>query len=213
VDRTGEVVLARGMNDSQFAQNPIVTLQHAYFMPPVGRSLWRKRVKDGPLAGIKAKTRYPEKPESWTDPWPPDKILALVQAGLLQGKSIGFLPTKVHQADPKEAKKGGYPEGTLVIEEWLLLEYACCFLPMNQDALVEQVSKGLDVPADILQLLGVEVTAPVPPAPVTPPVSPLTFTPLSECEKAVELALASLDVEALVQRAIEEGFARACGVV
>jgi hypothetical protein len=29
VDRAGEVVVARGMNDSQFAQNPLVTLGHA----------------------------------------------------------------------------------------------------------------------------------------------------------------------------------------
>ena len=38
VDRTGEVVLARGMDDAQFQGNPLVTLGHAYWMPPVGRS-------------------------------------------------------------------------------------------------------------------------------------------------------------------------------
>jgi len=32
------------MDDSQFALNPIVTLNHDYSMPPVGRSLWRKFV-------------------------------------------------------------------------------------------------------------------------------------------------------------------------
>src|SRR5215471_5044267 len=36
-DRQGEVVLAKGMNDSQFQGNPIVTLGHAYALPPVGR--------------------------------------------------------------------------------------------------------------------------------------------------------------------------------
>lgn len=55
VDRTQEVVLAKGMNDSLFAANPLVTLQHAYPMPAVGRFLWRKRVRDGDLVGIKAK--------------------------------------------------------------------------------------------------------------------------------------------------------------
>ena len=35
VDRMQEVV-ARGMNDSQFTANPLVTLQHAYSLPPVG---------------------------------------------------------------------------------------------------------------------------------------------------------------------------------
>jgi hypothetical protein len=35
------------MNDSQFALNPIVTLNHNYGAPPIGRSLWRKFVKNG----------------------------------------------------------------------------------------------------------------------------------------------------------------------
>ena len=94
VDRMQEVVVARGMNDSQFQANPLVTLQHAYNLPPVGKSLWRKRVKDGDSVGIKAKTQYPVRPDSWpeADPWPQDRVLSLVQAGLLNGKSIGFLP-------------------------------------------------------------------------------------------------------------------------
>src|SRR6516165_12305821 len=46
-DRANEVVLARGMDDSQFKLNPIVTLQHVYTLPPVGKSLWRKVVKGG----------------------------------------------------------------------------------------------------------------------------------------------------------------------
>ena len=110
VDRMQEVVIARGMNDSQFAANPLVTLQHANNMPPVGKSLWRKRVKDGDLIGIKPKTQYPAKPDAWVegDPWPQDKVLALVQAGLLNGKSIGLLPLKVHLADAKSSEKYGW---------------------------------------------------------------------------------------------------------
>src|SRR4051812_28215978 len=45
VDRTREVVLAGGMDDGQFQGNPLVTLGHAYWLPPVGRSLWRRRVR------------------------------------------------------------------------------------------------------------------------------------------------------------------------
>lgn len=60
LDRDGEVVIAKGMNDSRFQQNPVVTMQHCYRLPPVGRSLWRKFVKDGDTRGIKAKTKYPE---------------------------------------------------------------------------------------------------------------------------------------------------------
>src|SRR5436305_1904024 len=54
VDRVNEVVIARGMDDSQFQMNPLVTLGHAYHLPPVGRSLCRRRVEDGGLVGIKA---------------------------------------------------------------------------------------------------------------------------------------------------------------
>src|SRR4051812_25667416 len=51
VDRVGEVVISRGMNDAQFQGNPLVTLNHQYHLPPIGKSLWRKRVKDGDTVG------------------------------------------------------------------------------------------------------------------------------------------------------------------
>ena len=160
VDRAADVVLSKGMNDSQFAANPLVTLAHAYWCPPVGRSLWRKRIKDGTIVGIKAKTVYPPRPPNWssdpTETWTPDRVLALVQSGMLNGKSIGFLPLKAYRADAKTAQKNNWPEGVRVIEEWLLVEYACCFLPVNQDALVEAVSKGAAIPADMLQALGID---------------------------------------------------------
>ena len=84
------------MNDSQFALNPIVTVNHDYTKPPIGRSLWRKFVKDGDTRGIKAKTVYPPMAASWParECWEPDKVLAQIQAGLLNAKSIGWLPGK-----------------------------------------------------------------------------------------------------------------------
>jgi hypothetical protein len=186
VDRCGEVVIAKGMNDGQFQSNPLVTLGHAYDLPPVGRSLWRKRVKDGggehALVGVKAKTRYPERPDSWpaSDSWPPDRVFSLVQAGLLHGKSIGFLPTQAHFADAQEAEARGWPAGTLVFDEWLLLEYAVCSLPANQDALVEQVSKGsLDAPPAVA-----------------------SFTALSEVERAVEVRLQQIDFARLAEQRV-----------
>jgi hypothetical protein len=208
VDRMGEVVVATGMNDGQFQQNPLVTLGHAYWMPPVGKSLWRKRVKDGDLVGVKAKTLYPPRPEAWPagDEWPPDKVLALVQAGLLQGKSIGFLPTRVHVPDTKEATQRGWTDRVgLVIDEWLLLEYACVFLPANQDALVEAVSKGaVALDAELVRALGLDAglfAAPgrplVPRAAVEPPIP---FTPLAEMERAATRAVEAVDWPAFAAR-------------
>jgi len=70
VDWDKEVVLSKGMDDSHFKLNPIVTLQHCYYMPPVGKSVWRKKGTVGNRRGIKAKTQYPKKP----DDWPPDVV-------------------------------------------------------------------------------------------------------------------------------------------
>jgi hypothetical protein len=207
VDRTGEVVVARGMDDGQFQGNPLVTLGHAYWLPPVGRSLWRKRTRDGNLVGVKAKTQYPPRPEAWPagDPWPPDKVLALVQAGLLQGKSIGFLPTKVHIPDEKEVRRNGWGEQvSLVIDEWLLLEYACVFLPANQDALVEAVSKGsVDVPSELLDALGLNA--------LQAPSRTIVFTPWEEVECAVARRVEAIDFLTLAQQALQCGLDKARG--
>ena len=69
------------MNDSQFAANPLVTLRRPCTLPPVGRSLWRKCVKDGNRVGIKAKNEYPAKPDSWAEADGPRKCLAVRQRG------------------------------------------------------------------------------------------------------------------------------------
>lgn len=219
VDRYGEVVVSKGMNNSQFQGNPLVTLGHAYYLPPVGKSLWQKRIKDGDLVGIKAKTRYPERPEAWpeADSWPPDKVFTLVQAGLMNGKSIGFLPTKAHFAEQKEAIKNGWPEGTLIFDEWLLLEYACCFLPANQDSLVEAVSKGLELPGDLIQAMGLEgVQLRKEPTPVqqSPPGSPLFgYTALSEVERAVQEIVKGVDLAKICEEKVKEVYDRVRGRV
>jgi hypothetical protein len=201
-DRGREVVVARGMNDSQFQANPIVTLGHAYYLPPVGKSLWRRRVKDGERVGIKAKTVYPPRPDSWpaADAWPSDQVFALIQAGLLQGKSIGFLPVKVHVPDDKEARKNNWGDKVdLVIDEWLLLEYACVFLPANQDALVESVGKGLALTDDVLRALGLDRQRLIP------------FTPLEEIESAVLDRIAAIDFPSLIEKTIKETWYKATG--
>src|SRR5262245_41793683 len=144
-DRDNEVVLSRGMNDSHYALNPLVTLQHATWRPPVGRCQWRKRVRDGAMRGIKAKTVYPPRPATWPEgqDWEPDLAFGLVQAELLRGKSIGFLPLVMREPTAKELEQPGWARVQRVIQEWLLLEYACVFLPCQQHAVVEAVSKGL----------------------------------------------------------------------
>jgi hypothetical protein len=132
-------------------------------------------------------------------------VLALVQAGLLQGKSIGFLPTKVHIPDEKEVRRNGWGEQvSLVIDEWLLLEYACVFLPANQDALVEAVSKGsVEVPSELLDALGLNA--------LQAPSRTIVFTPWEEVERAITRRIGSIDFLTLTQQALQRGLDRARG--
>ena len=213
VDRVSEVVIAKGMNDSQFAGNPIVTLNHCYWNPPVGRSLWRKYVKDGQTVGVKSKTKYPEMPEGWPagEVWPPDKIFAYVQAGLMAAKSIGFLPLQVHFPDAKEAAKNGWPADVLVIDQWLLLEYAVCALPMNPEALTEQVSKSGPIPQWIAAAAGWDGAALPPAVPPLPPAIP--YTTWETVDKILKDRMAAINWGEMAEKAVADALDRARGRV
>jgi hypothetical protein len=241
-DRTREVVRARGMNDSQFKLNPLVTLQHAYSLPPIGRSLWRKVVRDGTMQGVKAKTQYPAKPDGWEGTWPADVAFRLVQADLLRGKSIGFLPTKVHCPGDTERQTNGWKDVDLVIDEWILLEYACTFLPAQQNAIVEAVSKSaIELPEEFIKAMDLDAfgmsartfaagrKGPVaygdtPPADKdtasdavvkgTGPLQNVTrFVPLDEIEKALLKHIYNLDLPALANRIAQQVVDKARGRV
>lgn len=199
-DRMGDVVLAAGMDDSLFQLNPIVTLNHVYTQPPVGRSLWRRKVRDGSWTGIKAKTHYPPRPEKWTDPdWLPDSAFELVKTDLLRGKSIGFFPVKVRTPTAQEiAERPAWRQVRYIIEEWILAEYACCYLPVQPHAVVEQVSKALAVlPKEVAAALG------------TPPARTVGVTGFDEIEKAVRRHLGVMDL----QRCLRDAWEKATGRV
>jgi hypothetical protein len=203
-DRMRDVVLARGMNDEHFKLNPLVTLQHAYWLPPVGRSLWRRRVKDGERMGVKAKTLYPSRPESWPQgaPWPPDTVFPLVQAGLLCGKSIGFLPTRVRTPTDEEIRRR--PELVQVkrvVEEWVLLGRQVDAGVLQQHAVVEAVSKGLSLPEDYRRAMN------LPQLPV------VAFTPLDQIERYIRRRLEQIDFERLARNAVSDALDRARGRV
>ena len=143
---------------------------------------------------------------TWNQDWLPDVAFALAQQGLMNGKSIGFLPVKLHvpAADRRQYHWGTTVE--VVIDEWLLLEYACVFLPAQQHALVEQVSKGL-LFASAAKALGVEL----PPPPAEPDAIP--FVRLSAYEQALATAVARLDPLPLAEKLAAEAVARKMGRV
>jgi hypothetical protein len=194
-DRYDHVVFAKGMNDSQYAMNPIVTLNHDYQNAPIGRSLWRKYFKDDDTRGIKAKTIYPPMPAGWPpgETYMPDKVFALIQAGLLNAKSIGWVPTKVHYADSKEVVKNDWPTQTLVVEEWLLIEYAVGSIGVNPETVTETVTKT-PKPEEATTT----VAEPQPPAPQLVP-----FITLDELNKALNKRLAGMELHKIVADVID----------
>ena len=194
-DRQGDIVLSSGMDDSHFRLNPLVTMNHAYYLPPVGKSLWRQRVIEGELRGIKAKTHYHPRPDTWpTDSdWPPDIAFSLVQSGLLRGKSVGFLPTKVRRPTAEEIDRNPeYDRVRFIIEKWILLEYACVYLPAQQNAVVERVSKRL--PDTFRKALGWE------------PMPAIAFTSLVEIEKAIGRRIDQLNIPQQIEQAMQIGW-------
>jgi hypothetical protein len=128
----------------------------------------------------------------------------------MTGKSIGFLTPKARPVIDADLQKNPEWKGTArVVEEWRLLEYCCCWLPVNPACVVEAVSKALISEAD-LKSFGIDV--PRPPAP--PPLPDRTsFTPLCEVEKAIQCALARLDLDAITRRAVADAADRARGRV
>lgn len=212
-DRTNEVVIAAGMDDSHFKLNPIVTMNHNYVAPPVGKSLWRKVARDGKVAGIKAKTHYPCKPDTWAgstdEEWAPDIAFALIQAELLRGKSIGFLPLSGFVPDKSTREKNGWNDSVqYVIDKWLLLEYACTFLPVQGGAVVEAVSKSFKNHATILKSLGIDsaysdIGVGAPPSGEVAPVSPAYFD-VADLRGMFEKRLTPDSISQKIETAIKE---------
>lgn len=217
IDRQGDVILAAGMDDSHFQLNPLVTMNHAYWLPPVGTSLWRRQAADGALRGIKAKTHYQPRPESWPAgaDWPADIAFTLVQAGLLRGKSVGFLPVKLRRPSQEEIERTpALSRARFVIEKWVLLEYACVYLPAQQHAVVESVSKAapglLEKDAKSLALF---TEASRPGVGGSSSRRPIPFTPLTEVEKAVRRYLNGFHISHMIEEAVTNGWDKLRGRV
>lgn len=148
IDRDGEVVLPKGLELAYFQKNPIVTFAHRYDELPVGKAQWIRKVE----GGIKAKTVYTDAHEMARACW------QMTQEGILKGKSIGFLPTRIRPPTGDELKaRPELKNANAIIETAVLLEYAVAPIPVNQDALVEAVAKGY-ADEEMLKRMGLKVS-------------------------------------------------------
>lgn len=142
IDKSGEVVDAKGIDWSIFQKNPVVTLQHNYWLPPLGKSVWQKRVGDH----WKAKSLFADKPSDYPieKEWAGDTIWHLIKSGFLKGKSIGFMPQKWHEPTKKDIEKDyNLKTAELIFDEVKVFEYAVCTIGCNDNAVVEDVAKSM----------------------------------------------------------------------
>lgn len=201
IDRYGEIVLAKGLDDSHFKLNPLVPLGHNYWAPPVGKALWWKAEETGKRKGIVAKTHYPPMPESWTPgkAWQPDECFALIQSGLLAAKSIGFIALK--KRDSTDDERAANPNLRLVVEKWLMLEYSVCPIGVNQEATVAAVSKALNLELSPVtrKALGIDQ-----PPPERPDLERIPFRTLAETVAAIHRHLDALDPAAIAKQLAQE---------
>jgi HK97 family phage prohead protease len=137
VDRDGEVLVPQGCDATDFNKSPTVFYNHDYTLP-VERCEGIRRYEDT----IEAKTRFAQRPENHQGPWLPDSVFALLQQGVINGFSVGFVPVEGRHPSKKDQQQFG-SKVRYVYSKWKLLEYSIAPLPANQDALVLAASKGI----------------------------------------------------------------------
>jgi hypothetical protein len=109
--------------------------------------------------------------------------------------NIGWLRTKAHFASNKEAKDNAWPQDTLVVEEWLVIESAVGSIPVNPETVVDAVAESIVTKelCGILewdQALFDDKPPPAPPQQETP----IRFTPLREIEKTLAARIGGVSV-------------------
>lgn len=138
VDRDGEVMVPAGMNAKDYERNPVLLWNHDTSQP-VGRAVTLKRAE----REIVADFEFAKRPEDYDGDWFPDYVRGLVQAKVLRGVSIGFVPMEGGErlATKGDVDKYG-PDVRRVYSKWKLLEVSVVSVPANQDALITAVQKG-----------------------------------------------------------------------
>ncbi len=149
VDRDKEVLIPKGAVLTNFRKNPIVPWAHKYDQPPIGKALWIRKTEDA----IIAKTEFAEHEFA-------EEIWQLYKNKFLKGFSVGFDPDFKSMRRPTDDDIKNNPEwkaASLIIPKWELLEYSAAPIPVNPEALVTAIGKGLKVSDETQELLGIAV--------------------------------------------------------
>ena len=139
VDRDREVVVARGLDFTEYRKNPVVLFMHDAYSP-IGKCAsgptLRRRNK---VTEVVATTEFAETKLA-------EEVFGLVNGGFVRGISIGMNPSTMERTPPSPVeirKKPYWSEARAVIRSAEIIEYSFVSIPANADALTEAVSKGL----------------------------------------------------------------------
>jgi len=150
IDRDGEVLIAAGMDTTEFDSNPIVFYNHDYAQP-VGKVSDIRRGRNQ----IDATIEFAKRPEGFQGAYFPEFVKSLVQQGIVKGVSVGFVPKPggVRKASKKDREDYG-DDVSQVFSKWKLLEVSIAPLPANGQALVTAIQKGAVSPEHASRWLG-----------------------------------------------------------
>lgn len=153
VDHERDVVVSSGIDYKTFFLgktpedgNPCVLAFHDFGRWPLGRCEWVKVKNSREFNGLYAKTIFDDDPET-------EAVWRKIKSRSLRGISIGFRPPDNLQpgewGPPTREELGRRPDwkgAERIIRRCVLLEYSVCSLPMNAQALVIAVNKGVHSP-------------------------------------------------------------------
>lgn len=136
-DSRGDVIVTNGIDLSDHEKNPVVLYNHGYGMElPIGKAVGTdgKYSCRKDMNRIKAVTKFSE------NLLEAEQVFSLIEEGILNGVSVGV---NLLEAEWREdaLKKNGWP--TLMIHRSRLFEYSHTPCPINAEALVEKVRKGM----------------------------------------------------------------------
>lgn len=132
VDRDGDIIRAKGIDNSQFRMEPVVLYAHDRYNLPVARSI--KEKMDGKNKLWRSWDLYFNEEIDTTGR--SDLVFRFINAGAMRGGSIGFLSleTRYDHTDTEREEMGLGKWGAEFIRI-LKLEHSACSIPANQEAL------------------------------------------------------------------------------
>ena len=114
IDRDGEVLIAQGMDSSEYDANPVVFYNHDYGQP-VGQVTNLRRGRDK----VEATIKFAKRPDDFQGSYFPEFVESLVEQGIVKGISVGFVSSLAVSEGLQEGPRvirGRCPAGLLCVE-------------------------------------------------------------------------------------------------